>query len=124
METSNVQFIEKLLQKSEYLKEITEKIVEYWSPDPVPTIILFSEIGREFAQRFETLTSEEIEQISHLVEEGMSSGDDVLKTAIATGMVEAIFSEAYKHEGLSQKIGLHLGNVSKRYVDAWMNSKF
>jgi len=46
-------------QNSEPVKNIVEKHVEYWIPEPVPTIILFSRIGKVLADQLHSLNKTE-----------------------------------------------------------------
>lgn len=124
METKCDHFVENLMSASDFIKNAVHETIEYWAPDPPPVIILFSALGHELARQFDSLEDRTRARIFNQIEEGMDSKDEQLKTAVATGMIEAIFSEAFKDDQLSQRIKLELGPASVRYVDAWMNADF
>lgn len=120
MEPICAQFIEKLMNESNFLKKIGVETIEYWRPDSPPVIILFASIGNELARQFNNLRNEEKLAIFQHIEEGIRSNDIALKTAVATGIIEGIISTASQDEELWSRIESQLGEVSKCHALAWI----
>jgi len=106
---------------SEPVKNIVEKLVEYWFPEPVPTIILFSQIGRVLADQLYSLDKAERSLFFKHIELGMCSEKDELATAVATGLVESLVTASDENEELWKEIESCLQPESKKHALAWKN---
>jgi len=113
------------LSKISIMKIISSTIKESyedWGQD-IPTILLFSNIGREMARSFTDLSMEERSFLINSMETGISSSSEGLRTAIATGLLEALCntSQASTDPNLWSTIHCNLGPRSRAYVDAWLD---
>ncbi|RYF31150.1 MAG: hypothetical protein EOO23_03415 [Comamonadaceae bacterium] len=122
MEADSNQFIEKLMQTSQFLKNIGKTTKEYWEPDLPPVTILFAAFGNELVRRFDVMETESKDIAFRLIEEGMNSQNIVLKTAVATGMIEALVSKACEDAELWSRIEGQLGSLSKKHAKEWLNA--
>ncbi len=122
MEASCVQFIEKMMKTSDFLQSIVLETLEYWEPDPPPVTILFAAIGKELTRRFDSMGNESRGIAFELIEDAMNANDNALKTAVATGVIEAIVSESSRNDELWSRIELQLGSASKHHAEAWRNT--
>ena len=89
---------------------------------PLCVAVLPAAIGKELARCFDNMRNESRVSAFELIEEGMNSSDHALKTAVATGIIEALISESSRNEGLWSRIELQLGSVSRRHADGWRNT--
>ncbi|AZP14076.1 DUF7674 family protein [Undibacterium parvum] len=122
MEASCVQFIEKLMNTSNFLQGIALETLEYWEPDLPPVTILFAAIGKELTRRFDSMGNESIVIVFELIEDAMNANDNVLKSAVATGIIEAIISESSRNDELWSRIESQLGSTSKHHAEGWRNT--
>jgi hypothetical protein len=122
MEPSCVHFSEKLMGTSSFLQMVGHEVFEYWEPDPPPVIVLFAALGKELARQFDAVAHKDKENIFQLIEDGMTSDDVALRTAVATGIIEALIGATGVDEILWSRISLQLGDVSRHHAEAWRNS--
>lgn len=104
---------------SEPVKNTVEKLVEYWLPEPAPTIILFSQIGKVLADKLYSLNKAERSLFFKHIELGMCSENDELATAVATGLVESLVTASDENEELWKEIESCLQPESKKHALAW-----
>jgi len=96
-------------------KEVTERD---WGGD-VPIALLFSNLGIAIADHYDELSREEQFLVFDVIERGMNAPNTVLRTAVATGLLEAISSRASKDQVLANMLGANLGEASRKYLIAW-----
>ncbi|NDP59176.1 MAG: hypothetical protein GZ090_07455 [Oxalobacteraceae bacterium] len=119
MEIFCVKFIDEITEKFDVFQEATNEINEYWEPDQPPVTIMFAAIGKELVQQFDSIQNEKKLAIFQCIEDGMNSVDIDLKTAVATGIIEALVSESTENEDLWIRIEQQLGLSSKHYALSW-----
>jgi len=83
-----------------------------------PATILFSTLGKTIADNIEEFMPEERMHLFLVVEDGMGSSDIHLRTYIATGLLEALYSRSQTLENWGELSKL-LGAASKRYLNEW-----
>ncbi|EDI8334403.1 hypothetical protein GEL21_23180, partial [Salmonella enterica] len=83
-------YVDKFSSFSDSISETIGSVNEYWIPDESPLIMLFSQIGKSLVAIFSELDCFKKELLFKYIEDGITSDNDELATAIATGLVEAI----------------------------------
>lgn len=102
------------------LRQARDAAVRAWGDD-ISITLLFARLGRAIAEDFDALPREEKAHVFDVIEQGMKSGNTVLSTAVATGLLEAISAKTSEDPDLAGKIDVHLGAESKKYLIAWEN---
>lgn len=108
-------------QASEYIKNEVNRCVEYWLPDPPPTILLFSLVGKALVNQLASLNNSEKSALFQHIETGMRSDNDELATAVATGLVESLVTASDENESVWKEIEAYLHVESKKHALAWKN---
>lgn len=75
---------------------------------------LYSDMGWLLAERFSSL--EDRERVFELIEMGMRNGDNTLKAAVSTGLIEAMISRTGQHPARWKQISAQLGPLATAYV--------
>lgn len=104
--------------KIDALKLSRERSISDWGGD-IPSTILFSNFGKDIVKNFEHFSNIDLLYIFSSIESGMINGDEKLVASIATGLLEAIYSSYNQDHAKFEKILLHLGDVSKKYIIDW-----
>ena len=120
MDISCSEFVDALLKQSASLEPVRLQTVEYWEPDEPPVTILFAALGEGIARQFDNNKKESNLALFHLIESGMSSPNSELVTAVATGLIEAMVSQAAQVEGLWLRMSPLLGYLSRRHAESWL----
>ncbi|MEI2265675.1 hypothetical protein [Erwinia sp. CGal63] len=107
--------------RSEEIKKTVGRAIEYWAPEPVPTILLFSQIGKNIAGQLFLLSETEKLFLFQHIESGICSENEQLATAVATGLIESLVTASDENEELWKKIVGCLQPVSKKHALAWKN---
>lgn len=105
------------LDDIEKIKEIRCNLIDSWGED-YPITLLFSDLGKSVVRNFDFYTTSQKERIFSLAEEVMSDDNEIMKSYVATGFLEALTLEA-KRNGVWNKFSNLLGERSKQYIDAW-----
>ncbi|KEY58941.1 hypothetical protein [Serratia sp. DD3] len=108
-------------QTSEYIKNEVNRCIEYWLPEPPPTILLFSLVGKALVNQLGSLSQLEKSTLFQHIETGMRSDNDELATAVATGLVESLITASDENESVWQEIESYLHVESKKHALAWKN---
>lgn len=101
------------------LEEPFNRCLQEWGAQTPPDTIIFTEIGRAIGARFSAFTAEEQRRLFVGIEEGMLSHDAALRTAMATGLVEALVAKADKSPDLWSDFEKLLGTTSMEHALAW-----
>lgn len=112
-------FASNLMQKYSQLKIDGGKVIQNWAPNDPPEIILFAAFGRSIGNYFDSYHPDERKALFIFIEDGMTSDDEELSIAVATGLIEALVSVSDKKEGLWTKLEVELGPRSKAHAIAW-----
>jgi hypothetical protein len=113
-------FVGLLIAASVGVKTAYQEVLDEWQPEKPPVTILFGALGYRIAEDFGTAGVDANSRIFSLVEEAMESGDQVLVTAVATGLIEALVTRAVRSEGLWDQMAPLLGSRSRHHADAWL----
>jgi hypothetical protein len=115
------EYLNVFIQKSEYIKNEINKSVEYWLPEPPPTILLFSLVGRALVNQLGSLSQSDKSTLFQHIEVGMRSDNDRLATAVATGLIESLVTATDEDEPVWKEIEGYLHVESKKHALAWKN---
>lgn len=115
------EYLNFFIQKSEYIKNEINKSVEYWLPEPPPTILLFSLVGRALVNQLSSLSQSDKSTLFQHIEVGMRSDNDRLATAVATGLIESLVTATDEDEPVWKEIEGYLHVESKKHALAWKN---
>jgi hypothetical protein len=106
------------LVRINFLRIAKEEAIKEWDAD-IPTTLLFATFGKVIAERFDEFLLKERFFVFDRVEAGMRSSDTMLKTLIATGLLEALFSQCTSDIDLWKRIDAQLGDASRDYLIEW-----
>jgi hypothetical protein len=96
-----------------------EKLVADWSPDVPPLTIVFSTFGRSLCTNAPTSTEAELAETFAAIEDLVTQGNEKVKDAVATGMLEAMLAESSPGKFDMSKIVSFLGPETKAYCRSW-----
>lgn len=99
------------------VKQAISRLLEEWLPGTPPSTIMMASVGRTLASN--VLTEAEREQAFSLVERLLVGGDETVKNAVATGLLEAVLGMASANKCDFRQISPFLGVESKRYCQEW-----
>jgi hypothetical protein len=90
-----------------------------WAPDTPPSIVTMSTIGRTVASIADAERESDLEQVFSLIERLLVHGDESVKNAIATGLLESLLAAASAKRVDFRRVAPHLGKESRRYCQEW-----
>ncbi|WP_175817701.1 hypothetical protein [Burkholderia diffusa] len=102
------------LMKIESLRLARDEAVEDWGED-IPTTLLFGNLGKSVAERFDEYSPEDRAYIFDTIERGMRAENVDLKTFVATGLLESLYAQAHRDGALLTRMEMQLGDVSRAY---------
>ncbi|HEV7301789.1 MAG TPA: hypothetical protein VGN72_20800 [Tepidisphaeraceae bacterium] len=94
-------------------------LLDKWFPDAPPNTLVFSTIGRSFSSASTELHNGEVAAMWCTVEHLLSKGNEEVKNAVATGLIEAVLDEISAGRLDASVIVNHLGPRTKAYCRAW-----
>ncbi len=109
----------RLTSTSSCFAETYENLKAEWFPDAPPATIVFSSLGRAFCQAATRSSVMELTEIWSVVEELVVNGDETVKNAVTTGLLEAILSESSAGRFCMSSIFEHFGPATMSYCKAW-----
>jgi hypothetical protein len=89
------------------------------SPDMETPVLWMSSVGHAVAATLPTLSPEAQRAVLGVVERGMTSGGELLRTALATGLLEALAHDMDRAVVSRELVAPLLGRRSRAYLDAW-----
>ena len=99
--------------------ESAERLAKEWVPESPPITALMYEFGRVIANAARSERVEIVRDSMLLVEQLMKDGDQDLKDAVATGLLECLLAEASAGKLNFAVIVPYLGKHSRAYCRAW-----
>lgn len=121
MDTICREFIDALVGQSPALRSAYQETVDYWQPDEPPVTTLFAALGVRIAETFDDVGMDRHRQTFRLIEAAMTSGDDQLVTAVATGLLEGMIGATEQQVGLWPRIAPMFGERSRQHAEAWLS---
>jgi hypothetical protein len=116
-----LEYLRKFASEAPGLDEALTECVKEWEPETPPITIAFAQVGHAIAEHLDSYDISTTKRVFRMIEEAMASRDEVLATAMATGLVEAIVTASDKREGLWKKLELLFGSQSLKHANAWRN---
>ncbi|MBQ0746322.1 MAG: hypothetical protein KBT82_06635 [Marinobacter sp.] len=120
MKDSCREFIDALIQISTEMQAAYQETSDYWSPDEPPVTTLFAALGDRIAENFQKEKADINHRIFQLIEAAMTSDDDNLVTAVATGLIEALIARVSQEEPMRRRILSVLGEQSRKHAEIWL----
>ena len=102
-------FLSLLTAISRGVQAVHHEVLDDWQPQEPPITLLFAAIGHRIAEEFVDAGVETNRRLFSLIEQAMESGDQMLATAVATGLIEALSNRAAQTEHLWEQITPFLG---------------
>lgn len=119
-----MQFADNMLSRSAFLRDNCQDLEEYSDPECLLPISLLGCFGGQIARQYDTLAPQEWAILSALIEQGLASDDDDVRTAVKTGLIEGLIHRAEAVEGLWSRIEVGLGPLARFYADAYRKADF
>lgn len=101
--------------------EVRYLLKDEWSPKTVPITTIYEALGEFVVEHFETMHDSIRKNIFELIEQAVVEGDDLLSTAVCTGLIEAMTTVASKNSDLWSKIREVMGQQTLCHANAWLN---
>ena len=117
-------FADDMLSRSAFLRDNCQDLEEYNDPECLLPISLLGSFGGQIAKQYDALAPEEWALLSALIEQGLASDDEDVRTAVSTGLIEGLIHRAETVEGLWRRIEVGLGSLARSYADAYRNADF
>lgn len=95
----------------------------FWSPGLPPPTVLLGGLGTAFAANFQTLDAADRATVAAIVETAMEYGSEYVRTAVATGFLEATIHQA-ERDGTWPEVAAALGPHSRGFAEAYRNDPF
>lgn len=121
MDNKTIEFISIVTGQYEFLKNDVTKCVEYWMPEVPAPILLFSVVGKSIVNHLNFFNENEKLSIFQHIELGMTSDNEELAIAVATGLVESLVTASDANELVWKEIEYYLHVESKKHALAWKN---
>ncbi|WP_186065381.1 DUF7674 family protein [Burkholderia gladioli] len=102
----------------DFLKSTINEFFDDWG-EGGPMTVLFSSMGKRIVSQFNDCRDDDLILIFNSIELAMIEGDAALKSLVATGILEAIYSKAHDDVLLWRRINGWLGQESRRYLVEW-----
>jgi len=118
MNIETLAFLDGLARISPVIAQARSETVAYWSPDAPPITTAFAEIGRAIVDNIDAFDSAAQQATFQLIEAGMSSDDEQLSTAVATGQIEGLVGRANRRGNFPDFLA-RLGPNSRSHALAW-----
>ena len=118
---SMMQFAEYMLSRSKFLRDHCTHLESFRNPECLLPIPMLGQFGQRIAVNFDAIPSGEWASLSAMIEEGLTSDDDDVGTAVATGLIEGLIHRAEDVETLWPRIEASLGPEARSYADAYLN---
>lgn len=111
--------VESLIRVSSRLRIAYEGLNNDWFPDVPPLTIVFSNLGRDLCRHASSLTDVELQKVCDSIEILLDQGQEVVKNAVATGMLEAMLAESSAGRFDMSVLSAFLGQRTKAYCRSW-----
>ncbi|HEV2695902.1 MAG TPA: hypothetical protein VG347_23635 [Verrucomicrobiae bacterium] len=113
-------YLRQLASEVPTLNERFNRCLQDWGNETPPVTIIFAEVGEAIVENFATIHGEARKKIFILIENGMTSSNLGVKTAVATGLVEAMVAGADKKPDLWVEFKKLFGAASLKHAEAWL----
>jgi hypothetical protein len=100
-------------------RDAVDRLERDWFRDSPPDVVAAGTIGRSFAFALTALNTSDIAAVGKSVEMLLTTGEEDIKDAVATGFLESLLAEASRRAISLRGISWMLGPESTRYCRAW-----
>lgn len=90
-----------------------------WEPEPPPNTVVMSAIGHTIATHAKEMSSSELEAIFREVERQLIEGSESIRSAVATGLLEALLHVESDKQFDFKVVVSYLGPRSVEYCREW-----
>lgn len=112
-------FADRLAAITPTIGDALEADGEQTTPDMEMPVLWMSGVGHAVAEALPGLPVAAQRAVFDVIENGMASGTELLRTAVATGLLEALANDMDRARGLRALVVPLLGAQSKAYLQAW-----
>ena len=102
-----------------YFALAQSEVVEEWSPDEPPSVIFMSAVASAIASKISEFSNHDLQTTFGIVERLLVNGNDLVKDAVATGLLETLLAESSAQKLDFAVLSSFLGAESKMYCIAW-----
>ncbi len=113
-------FVDELVAIVPAIETEINRVLAEWSPEPLPVTTMFETMADVLADKICVFDNALKTRVFDLIEYGLSSGDDELETAVATGLIEGLVGCTGGVGKNWEMIQALLGEKSRQHADAWM----
>lgn len=110
---------QRFISATDHLRMADETLRREWSPDAPPLTIVFSNYGRSLCKYASSSTDAELIETCATIEDLLIQGDEKVKDAVATGMLEVILAESSAGRFDIASLLRFLGPETKAYCRSW-----
>lgn len=96
-----------------------ERLVASWFPEAPPVTIIFSQAGDTIADHLAQMSVDTQREIFDVIERGMTSQEEELRNAVATGLIEALVGKSDRQPGLFAQFEQLFGPASAKHAMEW-----
>ncbi|WP_157771781.1 hypothetical protein [Stenotrophomonas rhizophila] len=121
MNTACSDFALAIAKRSPELQSAYDGTFDYWAPDQPPVTILFAALGDEIAVTLGRCSLAAEQELFSRIEDAISSDDEELATAVATGLVESIVSKLAQDEVALHRVLSMFGEQTRSHARAWLS---
>ena len=121
MNTSTINYLRSLVSEIPALNEKMDRCLETWGAETPPDTVLFAAVGDAIAENVLVFPGEVRRRVFETIEKGMVCPDMAIRSAVATGLVEALVSNADRRPELWAHFQSLFGIASKEHAAAWRN---
>jgi hypothetical protein len=112
-------FISAVLRIAPGIGERLEADGDGVEPDVEIPVLWMGYVGRALARTLDQLTAEQQQAVFDVVEQHLAGGSQLMRDAVATGLLEAVASEVSSGRLDGPRLAALLGPQSRAYLDAW-----
>lgn len=111
--------LDRLTGTTDCLRIAYERLIADWQPDAPPLTVIFADLGRSLCRHVDMLPEAIVRELCLAIEDLMTHGDEAVKNAVATGMLEAILSESSANRFDISALARWFGPETRAYCLAW-----
>jgi hypothetical protein len=110
---------DRLLRSYPHLEQIRLAVALKWQPEEPPATVLYSAFGQSISETVGHLSNDEKTYIFDTIEQLLLQGDDIVRAAVATGLLEALLSQSSSNRFDFRAISNHLRPNTRHYCQEW-----
>jgi len=119
MGNSVIDFLGKIVCEIPIIKQTIDDCTVLWLPDEPPIIYLFGEVGESIINELLNDHKKSFKLCFDIIEDGLTNLGNLIRTAVATGMIEAMVAKSDNDLQLWTRLEKLFGPESKKHALAW-----